>query len=52
MAKKQTEIPNDKARRVMDGVAVWASFYRANPHRFAKDDLSIDLKIFQAICST
>ena len=49
MAKKQTEIPNDKARRVMDGVAVWASFYRVNPHRFAKDYLSIDLKIFQAI---
>lgn len=36
-------------RRIMDGVAVWASFYRVNTHRFARDYLSIGLKIFQAI---
>ena len=44
------EVAADKARRVMEGVAIWTSFYRANPHRFAKDYLNIsNLKIFQKI---
>jgi hypothetical protein len=48
---KQTdkEIANDKSNRIMNGIAVWCSYYRANPHRFCKDFLNIDLKLFQKI---
>ena len=45
--KSADEVAADKAKRVMLGIAKWCSFYRANPHRFAKDYLNLDLKIFQ-----
>ena len=48
-AKTDKEIANDKVERMMNGVAIWCSFYRANPHRFCKDYLNINLKIFQKI---
>lgn len=35
--------------RVMNGAALWCAFYRANPHRFAKDYLHLDLHLFQKI---
>lgn len=38
-----------KSERLMEGVGIWASFYRANPHRFVKDYLGINLKLFQQI---
>lgn len=38
-----------KSEKLMEGVDIWTSFYRANPHRFARDYLGINLKIFQAI---
>lgn len=38
-----------KSERLMEGVGIWASFYRANPHRFVRDYLGINLKIFQQI---
>lgn len=38
-----------KSERLMEGVDVWTSFYRANPHRFVKDYLGIELKLFQQI---
>lgn len=49
--RKQTarEVANEKSDRIMRGVAKWASFYRANPHRFVKDYLNINLKLFQKI---
>ena len=47
--KTDKEIANDKARRMMNGVATWCSFYRANPHRFCADYLNIHLKLFQKI---
>lgn len=28
---------------------IWVAYYRANPHRFAKEFLNIDLKIYQVI---
>ena len=34
---------------VLEGVAAWAGFYRSNPHRFAKDYLHLDLRLFQKI---
>lgn len=41
--EKQTdaEIKKEKQERIMNGVAIWASFYRANPHRFARDYLGL-----------
>lgn len=37
------ELANDKAKRIMNGVDAWCSFYRANPHRFCLDYLNIKL---------
>lgn len=39
----------NKYERIMHGIAIWGSFYRANPHRLVKDYLGIHLKIFQCI---
>ena len=33
----------------LNAIEMWAAYYRANPHRFAKDVLNLDLKIFQQI---
>ena len=38
--------------RIAEGAAYWASFYRANPWRFVRDYLHIDLKLFQKILLT
>lgn len=50
-SKKMTEqeVANEKAGRLMNGVAYWAAFYRKNPQRFCKDYLNITLKLFQKI---
>ena len=47
--KTAKQVLQDKADRIMEGVAIWTSFYRANPQRFAKDVLNINLKTFQKI---
>ena len=47
--KSEKQLANEKSERIMQGVAYWASFYRENPHRFAKDYLNISLKLFQKI---
>lgn len=36
-------------RKVLEVVRKRASYYRANPHRFVKDFLGINLKLFQMI---
>ena len=38
-----------KSEKLMEGVGIWTSFYRANPHRWVKDFLGIELKPFQKI---
>lgn len=38
-----------RQEQIMAGAAVWCSYYRANPHRFAKDYLHLDLHLFQKI---
>lgn len=43
------EVVQEKADRVMEGIAIWTAFYRSNPHRFAKDYLNVNLKLFQKI---
>lgn len=48
--KTAQEVADDKATKIMEGVAYWGAFYRKNPQRFAKDYLNIDkLKVFQKI---
>lgn len=47
--KAQKEILQDKSSKIMNGVATWCSFYRANPHRFCADYLNVHLKLFQKI---
>lgn len=47
--KSEKEIANEKSERIMNGIALWAGFYRANPHRFVVDYLNIKLKLFQKI---
>lgn len=43
------EVANEKADRMMNGVAYWGAFYRKNPQRFCRDYLNIHLKLFQKI---
>lgn len=38
-----------KSDRLMEGIGIWTSFYRSNPHRFVKEYLGINLKLFQCI---
>lgn len=47
--KTVKQVLQDKADRIMEGVAAWTAFYRENPHRFAKDVLNVNLKTFQKI---
>lgn len=47
--KSEQELANEKSRRIMEGVAYWANFYRYNPQRFVKDYLNVNLKLFQKI---
>ena len=47
--KSDRQLANEKSERIMNGIAYWGSFYRCNPHRFVKDYLNINLKLFQKI---
>lgn len=47
--KTDAEIKREKHDNIMAGVAIWTAFYRANPHRFARDYLNLKLKKFQQI---
>ena len=51
VAKKKTAqaVLQEKAERLMNGVAYWGAFYRCNPQRFVTDYLNIQLKLFQKI---
>lgn len=47
--KSEQQIANEKAEKIMNGVAIWASYYRHNPQRFVKEYLNVQLKSFQKI---
>lgn len=47
--RTEQDVLNEKSNRVMNGIALWCSFYRANPHRFCEDYLNIKLHFFQQI---
>lgn len=38
-----------KSEKIMNGIGIWCSYYRANPHRFVSEYLGIHLKLFQQI---
>lgn len=44
-SEEQREMKN----ALLEGIAVWTSFYRQNPHRFVEEYLNIKLKLFQKI---
>ena len=47
--KTTAEIEQERMEFTMNVIAERAAFYRANPHRFAKDCLGINLRLFQQI---
>lgn len=54
--EKVMKLEDKKGKRVLsrsekfkEKVKLWTSFYRANPHRFVKDYLGIDLFLYQMI---
>ena len=47
--KSEKQLANEKSERILNGVATWCAYYRANPQRFVKDYLNINLKRFQKI---
>lgn len=46
---KRNGVKSERQERILDGVAIWASYYRENVNRFATEFLHINLKMFQAI---
>ena len=38
---------SERYKRILNGVSLWAGYYRAKIHRFAADYLHLDLKWFQ-----
>lgn len=49
-AKKEAmRLISSREANVLDGVEVWAGYYRSNPQRFAKDYLNVNLRLFQKI---
>lgn len=38
-----------RKEKILNGAAQWCAYYRANPHRFAKDYLHLNLHLFQKI---
>jgi hypothetical protein len=47
--KSENELKEDTYENLMESIDVWTSFYRANPHRFAKDYFGLNLRKFQQI---
>ena len=47
--KNIKELEREKSQKIMETIAWRAGYYRANPQRFCKDILNINLKWFQAI---
>ena len=47
--KSFSQIQQEKYDNLMEGVSIWAAFYRANPQRFAVEFLNIQLGLFQKI---
>lgn len=49
MSSPRQRVMMNSYEKTLNSVDIWAGYYRANPHRFVKDFLHIDLKLFQQI---
>lgn len=47
--KPRKYLTNNPNINLTNGIALWASFYRENPHRFVIDYLGINIHVFQMI---
>lgn len=47
--KLRENLSMSRNKNLNEGIALWASFYRENPHRFIMDYLGFNLHIFQQI---
>lgn len=47
--KTDAQIKEEKYLHTLKKIAIWTSFYRANPQRFAKDFLDVSLKKYQVV---
>lgn len=45
--KRSHRKDTNHSEHFLNQIALWTSFYRANPHRFVRDFLGIELKPFQ-----
>lgn len=46
---KRSNLTKSPSKNFSEGVAIWAAFYRENPHRFIMDYLGFELHLFQQI---
>lgn len=46
---RRENLSKNASKNFTEGIGIWASFYRENPHRFCLDYLGINLHIFQQI---
>ena len=49
IARPSLTAKNERQERILEGVAIWASYYRSNIHRFVEDYFHVKLKLFQII---
>jgi len=47
--KTESEVLQEKENLLMGGVSKWTAYYRANPHKFARDYLGLNLRLFQQV---
>lgn len=47
--EERKNLSKNPYENLMEGIDIWTSFWRENPHRFCLDYLDINLKIFQQI---
>lgn len=48
-SKRRENLGKDSYKNLIEGVGIWASFYRANPHRLVQDYLKLDIFPFQCM---
>lgn len=48
-SKPRKNLKKDSYQNLLDGMKIWAEYWRKNPHRFATEYLQIDLYWFQMV---
>lgn len=49
LSKKRKNLKKTSKENLHDGTAIWAEFYRKNPHRLVTDYLQLEIFPFQCI---